>query len=211
MPDLGTQIHLSMLRHAHHIGQPERDGVYGLHWGDPNTHPLLRAIRDRFIAPYLSFESVACEIGPGGGRWTRYLLSFRELYLVDFHRELLDEFGRNFRAPHLHLIKNSGSDLPGIADRSVDFLFSFGVFVHLDMPIIEKYLSEIRRVLKEHGNAVIQYSDKRKLAAKKNHGFSDNDPDRMRTVVKASKLTILEEDTDTLPHSAVIRLRAGSQ
>jgi hypothetical protein len=41
--------------------------------------------------------------------------------------------------------------------------------------------------------------------AVKNPTFSDNDPERMRAMVTAAGLDILEEDTTTLWHSSMIR------
>ena len=41
-------------------------------------------------------EVTAVEIGPGGGRWTRYLLGFKSIYAVDYHDEVLREFAKTF-------------------------------------------------------------------------------------------------------------------
>lgn len=116
MPELDTPMHLTMLNDARRRGDIERDGLYGLTWGDPQTNPALRAVRDRFVLPYVHPDRTAIEIGPGGGRWTRYLLGFGRLYAVDYHQALLDELARSFRAPCLRLLKNGGTDFPGIDD-----------------------------------------------------------------------------------------------
>lgn len=206
MPGLNTGLHLNMLRDALNAKQPERDGLYGLHWGDPEQSPVLAGIRDRFLLPYVTTDTTVCEIGPGGGRWTRYLIDCKFLYAVDVHQELLDELQKNFDRQNIIYIRNGGSDFPGIPDGSVDFLFTFGVFVHLDLDIIDSYLGEMRRVLTEGGTAVIQYSDKRKAAAQRNKSFSENDPRKMRALVRKHNYVIHEEDTESLWHSAVIRI-----
>jgi len=199
-----------MLRSAAEQGQIARDGLYGIHWGDPQSAPWLRQVRDRFIYPYLNADHSALEIGPGGGRWTRYLLSFGQVIAVDYHQALLDELARNFRAPHLFLLRNGGADFPGVGDASVDFVFTFGVFVHLDMPIIERYLAEIRRVLKPGANAVVQYGDMTKQAARNDPTFSDNSPAQMRDAVQRTGLCILEEELRSLPNSSVMRVTRGN-
>ncbi len=206
MPELDTPLHLAMLQQARSAGQIERDGLYGLHWGDPQTDPALKTFRDRFVLPYVHPDRVAVEIGPGGGRWTRYLLGFGRLFAVDYHQPLLDELARSFRAPCLRMVKNSGTDFPGIADQSVDFAFSFGVFVHLDLAVIEGYFHELRRVLRDDGCAVIQYSDKTKEAARQ-HGdlFADTTPDIIIPMIERCGHRILEEDRTTLWHSSVVR------
>ena len=76
------------------LGPPQ---IYGLEWGDPEVLPSLRHVRDHFLAPYVTPQATVLEIGPGGGRWTRYLLGAKQVYLVDFHQELLDELGRSMQ------------------------------------------------------------------------------------------------------------------
>jgi ubiquinone/menaquinone biosynthesis C-methylase UbiE len=204
MPDLSTEIHLNMLTNSIKRGETE-ENVYGMHWGDPKEKPFLAFVRDFWCVPYVKPEHTAIEIGPGGGRWTRHLLGFEKLYAIDYHQELLDELGSKFKTPNLELIKNSGSDFPGVPDRSVDFIFTFGVFVHLDVQIIASYLSSIKRVLKPGGNVVIQYSDKTKRQAARNDGFSNNTPAVMRSMVLREGFFILEENLTVLPHAGLIR------
>jgi SAM-dependent methyltransferase len=206
MPKLDSPMHVDSLESARRDGQIERDGLYGLQWGDPQTMPALKRVRDCFILPYVHPDRTALEIGPGGGRWTRYLLGFDRLYVVDYHQALLDELARSFRTPYLKLIKNSGADLLGIADESVDFAFSFGVFVHLELAVIENYFQELRRVLKPDGCAVIQYSDKTKEAARQ-HGewFTDTTPDIIIPLVQECGHRVIEEDRLSLIHSSVVR------
>lgn len=181
--------------------------IYGLEWGDPDNVEPLRFIRDTYLLPYVQPEHTALEIGPGGGRWTRYLLPSRKLYVVDFHQELLDELRKNFRRSNMVFIRNNGSDFPGVEPASVDFVFSFGTFVHLDLPIIEAYLHNMRAILKPESNVVIHYSDQTKIMARANSGFSDNTPDRMRSMVEAAGYRILEEDLTTMWHSSIVRFR----
>jgi hypothetical protein len=180
--------------------------LYGLEWGDPDIVPPLTFIKERYVLPYVNAQHTALEIGPGGGRWTRYLLGFETLYAVDYHQELLDELKRNFgRHPHVRFVKNHGTDFPGIDRHSIDYLFSFGTFVHLDFNLIEEYLVAIRSIIKPEANVVIQYSDKTKVMAQLNDGFSDNTPEQMREAVQQAGYRILEEDTTSLWHSSVMR------
>jgi hypothetical protein len=179
--------------------------IYGLQWGDPDQSESLRTIKDHFVLPYCDPTQTALEIGPGGGRWTRYLLGFSRLYVVDYHEELLRELRKNFSPPNMVFVKNNGTDFPGIPHSSVDFVFTFGTFVHLDRDLIAAYLVNLQRVVKPGANVVIQYSDKTKPAAQVNEGFSDNDPARMRDMITQAGYTIVEEDRTTLPHSSVVR------
>jgi SAM-dependent methyltransferase len=217
MPDLNTSIHVDMLRdYKRRSSFPRRlkravqvllssGDLYGLDWGDPEVAPPLAFIRDRYVLPYVNPAQAALEIGPGGGRWTRYLLSFGKLYVVDYHPELLQQLRSNFEEPNMTFIRNKGTDFPDVPEESVDFVFSFGCFVHLDANLIDAYLRNIRHILKQGGNAVIHYSDQTKVMAQINVGFSDNTPERMRRMVLNSGFRILEEDLTTMWHSSIVR------
>ena len=175
-----------------------------MEWGDPEVFAPLAFIRDHYVLRYANPAETALEIGPGGGRWTRYLRGFGRLYVVDYHLEVLRELKRNFGLPSLTFIRNNGCDFPEVPDASIDFLFSFGCFVHLDRNLIESYLKNMGRILKPGANAVIHYSDKTKTLAQTNPGFSDNTPDLMRQMVVQSGFRVVEEDLTTLWHSSII-------
>lgn len=180
-------------------------GVYGLEWGDPDYVEPLKFIRDRYVLPYVDRAQTAVEIGPGGGRWTRYLLGFRKLFVVDFHAEMLDELKSNFHEPNMTFVKNNGSDFPGIEKQSIDFVYSFDAFVHFDLPLIERYLANIKEIAKPGANIVIHYSDQTKIMAQVNRGFSDNTPEKMRQLLLGAGFKILEEDLTTMWHSSIAR------
>lgn len=216
MPDLKTSLHLdmwdeyrsreSLIRRARRVVREMlAPKMYGLEWGDPEVSAPLRFIRDRFVLPFVKRDQTAIEIGPGGGRWTRYLVGFRELYVVDYHAEILGELRRTLSLGNMKFVKNNGTDFPGIKAHSVDFVFSFGCFVHLDQEIIAVYLKNIRDILQPAGNAVIHYSDQSKVMAQINKTFSVNYPDKMRSMVQGAGFHIVEEDLTTMWHSSIIR------
>jgi len=160
MPRLDTRLHLNMLKNFKRRNlslsrffrilrrQLMTGGIYGMEWGDPETVEPLRFIQDRYVLPYVHRDHTAVELGPGGGRWTQYLLGFRTLYAIDYHDELLDQLRRNFNTPNMIFIKNNGSNFPGITTNSIDYLFSFGLFVHLELDIIDSYLINMHTILK---------------------------------------------------------------
>jgi Methyltransferase domain len=182
-----------------------RGGIYGLEWGDPDVWDPLRFVRDRYVLPFINPAHTAVEIGPGGGRWTRYLLAFKTVYAVDYYDEVLAEFRKTFsRYDHVRIVKNNGVDFPGIAPQSVDYALSFGCFVHLNQSLIDQYLGNLKTILKPGGNAVIHYSDKRKIMAQLNTGFADNTPEEMRALVLRHGYRIIQEDTTTMWHSSIV-------
>ncbi len=133
------------------------------------------------------------------------MFGFKKLYVVDYYPELLAEMKRNFKRSNLKFVKNNGTDFPGINDHSIDYLFSFGTFVHLDTNLVAEYLSNMKRILKAGANVVIHYSDKTKIMAQINDGFSDNTPERMRSLVLDAGYKICEEDLTSMWHSSIIR------
>ena len=217
MPDLHSSLHLDMLRRFKRRSLMSRisDAVmalrspdlYGLQWGDPDRVEPLRFIRDQYVTPYVNPRHSALEIGPGGGRWTRYLVGFKHLHVVDYHQELIDELQKHFAAPNMTFVKNNGDDFPGVPHASIDYVFSFGTFVHLDNDLIERYLKNLAPILSADANVVIQYSDKTKIMAQLNPGFAETTPEQMRQMVTAAGYQILQEDLTTIWHSSVIRFR----
>jgi SAM-dependent methyltransferase len=220
MPDLDTQLHLEMLRRykeqnsfVHRVRRAGRavldvvapTKIYGLQWGDPEIEGPQVYMRDHFILPYVKRDQIALEIGPGGGRWTRYLLDFGRLYLVDYHAELLQELRTRFNTANMQFIVNKGTDFPGVPEHSVDYVLSVACFVHLEVHLIAAYLKNIARILKSRGNVIITYSDKTKVGAQMNSGFSENTPARMREMVTEAGFKILEEELTLLWNSGIIR------
>jgi hypothetical protein len=86
--------------------------------------------------------------------------------------------------------------------------------VHLDLGIINRYLINMKRLIREGSNVIIQYSDNTKPIARNTNGFSDNDPDKMRDLILSNGYLIYEEDVKTMWHSSIVRFglqRADSQ
>jgi SAM-dependent methyltransferase len=193
---------------------------YGEQWGDPAASPLRRwlgvltgksrfrklpvVVRD-YLAPYVGPDRVCLEIGPGGGRWTQFLLGARELILVELNPEFFEYLRGRFpeALPRMRFYPTSGYELAGIGDGSVDFAFSFGTFVHLEPEGIDAYLAELRRVLRPGGVAVIQYADKTKPRGRENADFSDMTPARMEALAAARSLRLRAHDTTLLLHSSI--------
>lgn len=185
-------------------GQP---GHYGDHWGDPEKEENLRAIVTRYIKPFIQPGHTALEIGSGGGRWTQYLLEFSRLYSVELNVQsfhyLLQRFGAR---PNLSFCKTNGTDFPGVPPRSIDFVFSFDVFVHLDPELIFAYLTNVRALLKPTSTLFIHYADQTKPGVSGIYGFSMTDSPIMRALVAKAGYSVLEEDTTSLWHSNILRL-----
>ncbi len=184
MPNVDSPIHVQMFDTWKKRQEKEgKTDAYGMQWGDPDINPELSKIKAQFVSPFIDRSHTALEIGPGGGRWTRYLLGFAKVYAVDLHEKLLEEHARNIRSDKVTQIRNNGSDFPCIPDGSVHYLCSFATFVHFDIELIADYLHNMRRVLAPGANVVIQYADKDKPKARDNPGFADTTPAQVRALL----------------------------
>ncbi|MDR2529102.1 MAG: methyltransferase domain-containing protein [Synergistaceae bacterium] len=112
------------------------------------------------IAPWLPAKSVL-EIAPGHGRWTEFLIPLSEKYHgVDLSPNCADFCEKRFsEARHASFFTNDGLTLPMIEDRSCDFVFSFDSLVHVELDVLESYVHEVLRALKDDGIAFIHHSN----------------------------------------------------
>ena len=202
-----------------------KEGHYGDHWGDPSlsgVRYLLHRLRPgsksignlskvvkNQLRPYVKPDSVVLEIGAGGGRWTQFLIGAREVVVAELNPQFFRYLKKRFKDDQakLRFYQTSGYELKGIDGESIDFVFSFGTFVHIDPEGIDEYLGEIHRVLKPGGNATLQYADRTKPYFKGRDnwdGFSDMNGPKMEAMLAARGFTLVQHDQSLLKHSNVV-------
>jgi ubiquinone/menaquinone biosynthesis C-methylase UbiE len=145
--------------------------------GEKNIKPRVQDIDQAFRSGFKDFyfsvlrnpvpmllrnpeNSVALEIGYGGGRLV-YAASylFKKVIGVDIHQynDFVLSLLKSRHIGNVCLYQSDGRTLP-VDDESVDFVYSFIVFVHLSSPdVLEKYLSEIFRILRPGGITSLYY------------------------------------------------------
>jgi SAM-dependent methyltransferase len=116
---------------------------------------LIRCILD----PMIPAQSSILEIGPGAGRWTEALLERASAYLgIDISSTCIAHCRARFAGnSHARFLVGSGRDLAAAPDSSVDALWSFDVFVHINRAEVDDYAREFRRVLKPGGIGIIHH------------------------------------------------------
>lgn len=179
---------------------------FGDRWGDPRSFAPLLEVRRRFLDPYFTPGDTVLEIGSGGGRWTQYFESAGRLIIVEFNSESFDYLRHRFPDLHFTAYQTSGYEMAGVASSSVDLVFTFDVFVHIEPEGIKDYLFEIERVLKPGGAAVVHYGDIRKQIARENPGFSRMTRARMEELIAATRLRVLDHDEEIMFHSNLVTL-----
>lgn len=102
------------------------------------------------------------EIGPGHGRWTEYLIPKAEtVALVDLNQSCLDSCRDRFEdCPNVSYHLTKAFSLQFLPDSSIDFVWSFDAFVHMDPEVVHGYLDELGRVLAPGGRAVLHHADR---------------------------------------------------
>jgi len=134
----------------------------GDEWSGPwgGTEPLWWSSLLPRIHAFLPAATVL-ELGPGQGRWSQYLKDrCEELVLVDVAEHAIDACRRRFAgAANVAYHVGGGTSLPMIADRSIDFAFSFDSLVHAEADVLGAYAGELARTLAPGGVAFLHVSN----------------------------------------------------
>ncbi len=144
------------------------------------------------------------EIGAGYGRWTHYLREHcQRLIVVDRAGECVEACQKRFAEdPRVTAYMNKGGALPMVAEQSIDFVFSFDVFVHIKCDVVEEFLREFARTLRIGGKGFIHHSN---LGA-----FANSLPTRLPAAFRKllTKVHLLDEDHHRTPTMNAALFRA---
>ena len=116
---------------------------------------LIRNVLCRYIHP----GGHVLEIGPGAGRWTGALIErAKTLTAVDVAESSIQICRQKFNGrPGATFLVGNGKDLSGIPDSCIDAVWSFDVFVHINVAEAAAYVREFRRVMRPGSVAVIHH------------------------------------------------------
>lgn len=101
------------------------------------------------------------EIATGYGRWTRYLVPQCSRYLgIDLSANAIEHCRRRFsQFPHADFVANDGLSLDAAPEGVFDLVFSFDSLVHVEIDVIESYVSQTLEKLKANGVALFHHSN----------------------------------------------------
>jgi SAM-dependent methyltransferase len=154
----------------------------------------------KFINDAIPPDSVLLEIGPGAGRWTEHLEHHASrLILADISATCLDICRRRFGSDErfeFHLIVDG--TLSFIPNDSIDVIWSYDVFVHINPADTENYMREFARILRPGGLVIIHhsgtYSDPRIAAT----GFRSHMTAAMfAKFARENRLKVVRQETET--------------
>jgi SAM-dependent methyltransferase len=101
------------------------------------------------------------EIGPGFGRWTRFLLPLCQNYLgIDLSARCVSACQKIFsNATHALFIQNDGLSLKCAPPEHFDLVFSFDSLVHAELDVLSHYIPQILEKLAPPGVGFIHHSN----------------------------------------------------
>ncbi len=92
------------------------------------------------IKPYVHPDTVAFEIGPGRGAWTKGILPAREIWVVDAlsaeHNQFFEYLGH---PTHVRYIKVDDFALRDLPENHFTYMFSYGALCHVSFEGITEY------------------------------------------------------------------------
>jgi SAM-dependent methyltransferase len=112
------------------------------------------------LLPYIESKSTVLEIGCGVGRLVRHVAPrARQVFAVDASADML-RFAKDYLKDldNVELIHNDGWTLSAVMDASVDFVYSWLVFQHIDVEEALSYILEAHRVLKPQALLWVQFA-----------------------------------------------------
>lgn len=140
------------------LDQSSADTEWSKRWG--NTFLQWQNTILPRVNQFLPTDSIM-EIGCGRGILSQHLLPYATLLtLVDF----IDTRSQGMlpavtSEPKVNFIVNDGLTFSDIADKSIDFAFSFFSLVDADHTTMQSYIKELDRVLTQSGTAFIHHSN----------------------------------------------------
>jgi SAM-dependent methyltransferase len=155
------------------------------------------AILQRFLMPYMPESKTLLEIGPGAGRWTEALQSRAAvLYVVDVSEKALAVCRERFAGrSNVVFLLGSGSTI-AVPDASVDGIWAYDVFVHVNPSDTQSYFREFWRVLRPGAFAVVHHPGRARSADRQAAHRSDLTDEMVRRFSRETGLELVLQTED---------------
>lgn len=150
---------LNTVRRNYHIWEELTDWEHkGEVWTE--SEEWKQALIDDVLMKEIEHGKTVLEIGPGGGRWTEALQKISShLILIDLSARCIEICKERFAAfNNLEYHVTQGTDISFIPSDSVDFIWSFDVFVHISPQDTEQYVQQFSRILRKGGRGIIHHA-----------------------------------------------------
>lgn len=143
-------------------------------YGDLSNMSILHATYLRCIKPYISSEKIALEIGPGRGAWSRCMLGFKELHVMDPVLPEVSgfwEYVGNHSHIHYHIVHDYSCQQ--LQYNSIDYMFSFGTLCHISWENIRLYAESLSTKLRPGADCFWMIADRYKYKESTGMGIEE--------------------------------------
>lgn len=121
---------------------------------------VLHATYLRCIKPYVNAQTVALEIGPGRGAWTKALLASKEVWVLDALSAEHNGFYEHLGNPkHVRYFQVSDFSCRMLPDNYFTYMFTFGCLCHVSFQGIKEYAANLYPKLKTGSNCFWMVAD----------------------------------------------------
>lgn len=123
---------------------------------------VLNVIYQACIKPYVNHKTIALEIGPGRGAFSKAILQRepRHMYAVDAappeHTKFWSYIEQSEKIEYLTV---SDSRLDGVPDGLIDYVFSFGCLCHVQPEAIDAYIESLAKKMRSGANGFMMIAD----------------------------------------------------
>ena len=157
---------------------------------------------NQMMLKYIKQGSTVLEIGPGGGRWTPALLQISSrLLLADISSKVLDICKERFKEyPNVEYYLIEDGRLDRLPRDSIDSVWTYDVFVHINPHDTEQYIRDLRNILKPGGIAIVHHPGTYPSDEDARKDFRSHvDGKFFAHLVQKYNMKLLEQDA-SLPH-----------
>lgn len=133
-------------------------------YGNCGYISVLHATYLRCIKPYIKSETLALEIGPGRGAWTKAMLGAKEVWALDALSAEYNGFFEYLNFPgNVKYFQVHDFECRELPDAYFDYMFSFGCLCHVSFDGIEAYARNLFPKLVSGANCFWLVADKKKF------------------------------------------------
>jgi hypothetical protein len=129
-------------------------------YGSLNWISTLHATYLCCIKPYIKRDTIALEIGPGRGCWTKAILAAKEIYALDAlsaeHNNFFEYLGH---PANVNYFQVKDFDCEMLPENYFNYMFSFGCLCHVSFEGITAYAKNIFPKLSSKANCFWMVAD----------------------------------------------------
>ena len=194
-----------------YIGKTEKMATHGYRWGEVDSQAAMsgdnvlgnyKFIKDQYLIPNIK-EKVVLEIGSYDGKWTEHMKDASQIICSDIITNGFNAIYYNLGWEKINFHLCNGYSLSGINDRSVDFVFCIDTLGRVDVRVIESYIHEIKRVLKDNGKACIHLPCDQK-ALSKSLGFTSLESQQIVDFCHNAKISSFSIEEESIHHGVLL-------